>query len=469
MKKNIPQDIVPSSKKSIRNIEIPLRRVKMEQPISEKMISSFDYSKTEHPRADVAVPLTANPAISAGNNVPELQTDGLNAKATSAQGLYKYEYNDPKKSSRKFLYISLIVFVLAFAFGVSALFKSAKITVAPKDQQIHLASNFTANKNDESGLSFQIVTISKDIQKTVASTGQTSVQKKASGTVVIFNNTASPQKLVATTRLQTPEGLIFRLNSAVTVPAKQTISGKVVPGSVSTLATADSAGDKYNVGLKDFTIPGFKGDPKYSQIYGRSKTPMTGGFSGVQAIISPQTLASTTTEMQDNLRKSLETDIISQIPANFIFYKDSMSFSFAPVSQLSGTDSGVVLNEKGTAYAVIFDRGSLSRSIASSYSITDTIKVNSLDALSFAYASSSSAFDPSGNGNTFTFSLTGDADIVWVFDANKLKTDLLGLSKNQAKTVISGYPAITEVWIETSPFWNQTIPSDPKKVELLTK
>jgi hypothetical protein len=164
----------------------------------------------------------------------------------------------------------------------------------------------------------------------------------------------------------------------------------------------------------------------------------------------------------------LATDIVSQIPANFIFYKNSMSFSFAPLTQISTTDSGAVLDEKGTAYAIIFDRGVLSRSIASLYSITDTIKIDSLDALDFAY-SSSTPFDPSGNGNILNFSLAGDADIVWVFDANKLKTDLLGLSKNQAKVVISGYPSITEVWIETSPFWNQTIPSDPKKVELLTK
>ena len=104
---------------------------------------------------------------------PAFDYSGISDKPTPEyKPDYKYEYDEPKKSSRKVLYISFAVFILAFAFGVSALFKSAKITFASKDQQIQLSSNFTANKNDESGLSFQIVTISKDIQKTVAVTSQ---------------------------------------------------------------------------------------------------------------------------------------------------------------------------------------------------------------------------------------------------------------------------------------------------------
>jgi hypothetical protein len=302
----------------------------------------------------------------------------------------------------------------------------------------------------------------------VNGTGQAEVQNKASGTVVIFNTTSASQKLVATTRLETPEGLIFHINSAVTVPAQKTVAGVVTPGSVSVVATADAAGDEYNVGLKDFTIPGFKDTSKYENITAKSKTPMAGGFSGEQATIPTQTLASTTAELQNSLKTSLSSDIVSQIPADFILYPSSMTFSFLPITQASTTDNGTVLDEKGTAYGVIFDRGALASSIASIYSITDTIKIDNLDSLNFSYASSS-AFDPSSDQTTLNFSLTGSPDMIWVFDANKLKTELLGLSKDQAKTVIGGYPAISEALVKTSPFWNQTIPNNPEKVQLLTK
>jgi hypothetical protein len=195
---------------------------------------------------------------------------------------------------------------------------------------------------------------------------------------------------------------------------------------------------------------------------------MTGGFSGMQATVSSQEMASTSAELQNDLKSYLSSDIVSQIPANFILYPNSMSFSFSPISQASTTANQTVLDEKGTAYGVIFDRGALARVIAALYSITDTIKIDNLNALNFSYATSST-FDPAGNATTVAFFLSGDANMVWVFDANKLKSDLLGLSKDQAKTVISGYTAISEVLIETHPFWNQTIPTDPKKVELLTK
>ena len=454
MKKNIVQDIVPPSKKSIRNIEIPSRRIKIDDTKDENFVQPKkpDEVKTPPPSFDYSASL--------------LPATPIPIKETPPESLYKYQYDQPKKPSRKILYTTAVVFIIALIFGISALFKSAKITVAPKSQPVHLVgSNFTANKDGASGLAFQIVTVSKDVQKTVTSNGQTEVQKKATGTVTILNKSSQSQKLVATTRLQTPEGLIFRLNSAVTVPAEQNTT---TPGSVTVAVTADAVGDKYNVGLKDFTIPGLKGTAKYSQIYGRSKTIMTGGFSGMQAIVSDQLLASTSSELQNNLKNSLATNIVSQIPANFILYPNSMSFSFSSVSQASTTSSGTVLDEKGTAYGVIFDRGTLARSIASLYSITDTIKIDDLDALNFQYATGT-PFDPSSSQTILNFSLTGDANIIWVFDANKLKTELLGLNKSQARAVISGYPAISEVWIETSPFWNQTIPNDSKKVELLTK
>ena len=93
------------------------------------------------------------------------------------------------------------------------------------------------------------------------------------------------------------------------------------------------------------------------------------------------------------------------------------------------------------------------------------VKITNLEDLDFTY-DTTTPFDPNIN-NSLTFSLKGKADLVWVFDENKLKSDLLGLSKKNAKTIISTYGSIKEAWITTRPFWNQTIPADPKKVTLI--
>jgi hypothetical protein len=91
---------------------------------------------------------------------------------------------------------------------------------------------------------------------------------------------------------------------------------------------------------------------------------------------------------------------------------------------------------------------------------TEAVKISNLSDLGFKLTSNVDT------DKQISFSLTGNANFVWVFDENKLKTELLGLSKKSAKVVISKYPAVSEAWIETKPFWNQTIPRDPENVTL---
>jgi hypothetical protein len=103
--------------------------------------------------------------------------------------------------------------------------------------------------------------------------------------------------------------------------------------------------------------------------------------------------------------------------------------------------------------------------VALSEATSTQVKVSNLSALGFSYADGTKV-DPD-TLDAITFTLTGNADFIWVFDENKLKSDILGLSKQQGTTVISTYPSIQEAWIETKPFWNKTIPTDPVKVDLV--
>jgi hypothetical protein len=443
-KKNIGQDIIPKEK-SIRNVKLPERRVEKEKepisPIIEEKSSRIEPIVINRPP-----PPPTNPS-------------------------YKYEYSEPKRPTKKWLYVTLLLLVLIIAFGISSLFKSAEIKISPRQQTVSLDQAFSAKKNISTNeLGFQIVTTTKDVEKNVEATGEERVDKKASGTIIIYNNTSQAQKLVATTRFETPEGLIFRLITAVSVPSKSVKDGKTVAGSIEAEVSADKTGDSYNIGLKDFTIPGFKGDPKYSQIYGRSKTEMTGGFSGMQKVVSKEVIAAADKDLEASLKDSLAKDIVSQIPANFILYQNSLSYQLLPATTVNGpsSGSGAVLKKRGIAKAVIFDRASLTRSIVATSlpdEINTPLKISNLDALNFSIASSSQ-FNPDTSTSIY-FKLKGEANFVWVLDENKLETDLLGLSKKSAKTVLSSYGAIKEAWVETRPFWNQTIPSDGSKVKLI--
>ena len=443
MKKNIVQDVIPP-KKSIRNIELS--------------------------------PKTGNLTVAVKKEVPpEIKKEKVVKAETSPPPPkippYTYEYEETKKPSRKILYTVIGIFALALAFGISALFKSAVIRVTPEEELKTLDGNFTAKKDSvKNELGFQLVTVNGSLEKTVEAGGEQKVEKKAEGKVVLYNNySATSQKLVATTRLQTEEGLIFRIQNNVTIPGRQTIAGKIVAGSIEVHVVADLPGENYNIGLKDFTVVGFKNDPKkYAGIYGRSKTTMTGGFSGMQKIVSEEILNNAENELEESLRDSLSRDITSQIPANFVLYANSLSYKFEPAIQAGNGEDSVVLSKKGEANGIIFDKATLTRFILTKIApdlVETPIKINNLETLDFSYPAGS-IFNPSVD-NTVTFNLKGDAHLIWISDENKLKSDLLGLSKKNAMAILSTYTTIKEAWIETRPFWNQTIPEDPEKVTVI--
>ena len=146
--------------------------------------------------------------------------------------------------------------------------------------------------------------------------------------MIIYNNfTSQNQKLIKNTRLETPEGLIFRIGESISIPGKKTENGKNIPGQIEIAVYADSAGDEYNIGLTDFTLPGFKNDPaRYKSFYARSKTKMEGGFSGVIKTISKVELESMKDVLEENLKKSLASQFELEKKNDFIAVKNSGIF-----------------------------------------------------------------------------------------------------------------------------------------------
>ncbi len=461
VKKNIVQDVVPN-KKSIRNVELPSKTrmddmarkefLKESPKMRAKMAKEDEFARSVNIQQDAPIKM-------------ERKSESPKGEINPPNNQYKYEYDKPRKSSRKLYYSLLVIFIGILYFGISSVFKSAEIQITPETQVKNINDTFTARKDaSPTNLAFQTVSLVKEAEDSVEAGKEERVEKKATGKIVIYNTTTQTQKLVATTRFQTPEGLIFRIVSPISIPPKQ----GSVSGSIEATVEADKTGDLYNISLKDFTVPGFKGDPKYTQVYARSKTEMIGGFSGMQKVVDDATLKSKSAELEEKLKATLSKDIASQIPENFVLYQNSLTYSFDPVVIANNPNGGALLKKKGIASAIIFDRASLSKALLSKIlpeAENDVIHVTNLDTLTFTYTAPGS-FDPN-TSNSVAFSLAGSANLVWGFDENKLKSDLLGLSKKNALNIISKYTTIKEAWIITRPFWSNTIPLKSEKVTLI--
>ncbi len=115
--------------------------------------------------------------------------------------------------------------------------------------------------------------------------------------VILYNETDAPQSLVATTRLLSPSGILFRIKESVTIPAQ---------GSVKTMAAADQLGASGNIGPTNFTIPGLN-EAKQKVIYAKSEVPMTGGLRSI-GVVSDSDV--------EKAKKLLETSLIKQGETN---------------------------------------------------------------------------------------------------------------------------------------------------------
>lgn len=97
---------------------------------------------------------------------------------------------------------------------------------------------------------------------------------RAFGVVTLYNESDAPQRLIKSTRLESPDGKIFRMTwASITIPAKT----NGVAGSFEVTVFAEETGASYNIPPSTFKIPGLKGGAEYDLIYGKTTQPMKGG------------------------------------------------------------------------------------------------------------------------------------------------------------------------------------------------
>jgi hypothetical protein len=192
----------------------------------------------------------------------------------------------------------LIVFLIVFAVLAASIwsfylyFPKARITVWLKteivsaENQVSISKDIKTVDSKTGSLPGRVVTEKQTLSLEFPATGKILKEEKSEGKIIIYNDfSANSQPLVATTRLVSSEGKLFRLVERVVVPGQTTENNKTISGSIEARVRADSAGEAFNIGPTTFSIPGFAGTPKYTAFYAKSSVSMTGGFKGeVEAV-----------------------------------------------------------------------------------------------------------------------------------------------------------------------------------------
>lgn len=366
----------------------------------------------------------------------------------------------------KFLVIMVGVAIFATAgFVVMGKISVAKVEITPYQEIVKIDSRLVASAkvSEGGGLTFETVELDADDTKTVVATGFSSDGEKASGKITVYNKHGSGSlRLIANTRFETPEGKIYRIKNPVTVPGM---------GSVDVTVYADDAGSSYNIGLTDFTVPGLKDTPMYSDIYARSKTEITGGSNGNTRIIKSDDIEKARTEAKSSVSKLLAAAVIGKKPEGYIFYDKAMQVDYVESSNnpKPGDDPNkAIFKVKGVATGFLFSESALSgelvednkRSSRRPIGGSGDVYIANLEDLDFKLLS----YDE--EDSDMRFSITGDALVVWNVDENTIKDDLVKAKKEDYNDIFQKHTNIENVNIIISPSWWKRIPKDKSRIEI---
>lgn len=387
------------------------------------------------------------------------------------------ELKKERNKSRGIIFSLFFVVLLATGFFTVNYFTIATIKVTPVTKVVQLDNIFTASAGESNGeLVFHFISLSEEKVKEVSATIEKKIQVKASGKVTIYNAYKTDnQRLIKNTRFESVDHKIFRTDESVVVPGAKFVNGKTIPGSVDAMVYADTPGKEYNIGTTNFTIPGFKGDPKYSKFYAVSKpdSPIAGGFDDTIRVPSDETIKIAQNELKEDLKKIAVEKARAQIPSGFSFFPGSMIVKFEEVPQGFTMSDTTNVSMRATISVFFFDTAELTEKIAELLPSSDRenpFSIINMPALGFRFV------DPVDNVvfsdlKQIRFHMTGNADFVGKVDTVKIISDLVGKSKNEVNEIIKKQINISTASAVVRPSWKSVFPSDASKitVEIVTK
>lgn len=377
----------------------------------------------------------------------------------------------PKSSSKNTLWVLAIVCLIALGISISFLFQSATVTIVPKtvDAALDATDTFTATKDskDDTSLSYMVMSLSGDTSITLPATQTKDVSNFAQGTVTMFNNySTAPVKIVKNTELLGSNGQIYKINTQVSIPGYTKSPAGNIPGTVDVDITAATSGEIANIDTSDFTIPYFAKRPQAGKIYAQTKTPVSGGLSGILNTIPQASADAAYQSLQDQLKASLVEKEKVQIPPGYLFFDGATVFQaddtvVAPYSKTSNVP--IALHGKLTAYLIKQDTlvQTIVQKFVSDYN-NEPVTIPNISSLSFV-PSASAPLDPDTD-TSITFSFAGNVKIIWSIDTNSIQQALAGKDKSSFSNILASIVGVEKADLVIKPFWKQSFPDDPKKI-----
>ncbi len=381
----------------------------------------------------------------------------------------RYSPPMPRSSKPRGKWIWLVAVAAVAVAGILLLIalRGTSVSVEPRVHTVVFdeTSRFTAYPQGNAGagmLAYTTQTIELEDSEPVASSGTTHVEEKASGTLTVFNDfQTAPFRLVKNTRFETPEGLIFRAASDITVPGKSDSA----PGQVSVTVIADQVGEQYNIQSMRLNVPGLKGSPEYEKIYGQVTSLFSGGFNGERPSIEEGALAGARTAVRGRLEQKVRESIAALSTGGVVTFPELAQVTYVSLPTTTEGGTNARIHEKATALVPLLQAPEFALAVARTVSAeAESAQIRLVGKQDFGgllvSASSTPGIDP------ILFQLTGQAMLIWEINAAELAQALAGKDQTAFQTIVTGFPGIQSATARIEPFWSSSFPADANRIRI---
>jgi len=378
-------------------------------------------------------------------------------------------------------------FLMMLALGSYLIFPKAEIGVLLKADVIEDDLTMEGNKNisapdlEKRIIPAQIVEKEDSLSLSFDATGKSAASdQKARGVIAIYNEYGkNSQPLVATTRFLTPEGKLFRLVKGVIVPGMTEMDGETEPGVIEAEVIADESGEEYNIDASDFSIPGFKGSPKYGKFYARSSQSMAGGGSTGSEItvVSEEDINLAKSKLENTLENKIKEEIKKEVGDDKVILNEAISKNIS--ESKPSIKAGVAAKDfnyqaKMEITAIVFSQEDLTRMAEEIFKekrekgklISSTEKEGikmKISKVEIEYGQSDADFE----FGKIVIKAAGKAALEPEINLDDLKKELLGKNDTQVREVLKNYSQVDKIEIEYWPkFFSKQIPRFEKRVEM---
>lgn len=370
-----------------------------------------------------------------------------------------------KKKKNKGIYILSGIFVFFIMVGLYLIKPASGAVIKIKPVSKSVSVNVFLKASSEGGeIVFRLLNKELEKEEKIIASGFEKSEKKSSGAIVIYNTfSQASQTLIKSTRFEAPDGKIYRIDKTISVPGAKISGNKTISGSVEAVVYADAPGEKYNLEFSDFSIPGFKGTAKYSKIYARTKTPITGGFAGNVPKVNAADLEKATSKLKAEIEKEIFEDAEDEVNKNEILFKDGTDISFESKQIMpENSNDAAILKEKGKFTGAVFNKDDITLYLINKYlkntEFKDDSYIKNFEDLNFKITKKDFS------NSQIILKIEGDARFVKKINKEKLKEELIN-TRNKEE-VFKFHTEIDEAKIIFNPPWKKKLPQNSSKLEI---